>query len=108
MSEQMSSSTGNGAQSAHDPADTEGVTNGLTEPVALRDLEVDNGRGLVAADLEHGDHVIGSIERSAAIRGRLHRRRGIDCSRGLLGDDSARLEASLVDVVEADVGIRES
>ena len=52
--------------------------------------------------------MIGSVERSAAIRGRLHGWRGVHCSRGLLGDDTARLEASLVDVVEADVGIGES
>ena len=60
-------------QAAHDPADAERVGDRLAQPVALRDLEVDDGRRPVAADLERGHDVVGAVERGAPV-GRSPRR----------------------------------
>ena len=43
---------GDGAESAEDTTDAEGIRDGLTETVLLRNLKVDNGAGIVAADLD--------------------------------------------------------
>ncbi len=69
-----------GAQGAHDAADAQGVADRLAQTVALRDLEVDHRRRPVAADLDHVDRVVRSIQRRAQIGGRLDRRVGAGSS----------------------------
>ena len=54
---------GDGAESAENAADAEGVGDGLTESVLLRDLEVDDGARVVTADLD-GVNYEGSIAES--------------------------------------------
>ena len=57
------------AQPAHDAADAERVGDRLAQAELLRDLEVDHGARLVAADLDHVDRVVGAVERGAAVGG---------------------------------------
>ena len=58
-----------GAQRADDAADAERVADRLADAVAGRDLVVAHGRR-VAADLDAVDHVVGAVERLAAVEGR--------------------------------------
>ena len=63
-------------QPAHDPADAERVGDRLAQPEPLGDLEVDDGRGPVAADLERRHDVVGPVERGAPVGRRLDLRPG--------------------------------
>ncbi len=60
-----------GAEGAHDPADAKGIADRLPQPVPLRNLEVDHGGRLVAADLDHVDDVVGSIQGAPPVCRRL-------------------------------------
>jgi hypothetical protein len=73
-------------------------------PKPLRDLEVRDGRGLVAADLEAHDDEVGAVERPALVREGLDA--GLAAQRlGELADHNGRLLQALgVDVHEADRG----
>ena len=59
------------AKPAHDPADADGVADGLSEPVLLRHLEVRDGRG-IPTDLDLVDQVVGTVERRSPIAVRGH------------------------------------
>ena len=56
-----------GAQRPEHAADAQRVRDGLLEAVLLRDLEVGDGAGLVAAHLDGVDHVVRALERSLAV-----------------------------------------
>ena len=60
-----------GAQPTEDPADAQRVGDRLAQAILLGNLKVDHRRGLVAADLDHADRVIGTVERFAAVGGGL-------------------------------------
>ena len=66
-------------QAAHDPADADRVTDRLPQAVPLGNLEVDDGRRPVAADLERRDDVVGAVERRAPVERGLDGRRGAVC-----------------------------
>ena len=70
MSSQIAPQMRHGAEAAHDAADAERVGDGLAQVVFLGHLEIDDGRGLVAADLEADDDEIGAVERLALVRDR--------------------------------------
>lgn len=91
-----------GAQAAHDAADPEGVGNGLAQVVLFGHLEIDHGRGLVAADLEADDDEVGAIERFALVRESLHGGRNAEGVHQLARNDGALFEALRVDVHQAD------
>ena len=57
---------------AEDAADPERVGDRLAQPVAGRDLEVEQRR-LVASDLHHVEHVVGTVERGPALEVRRDR-----------------------------------
>jgi hypothetical protein len=57
-----------GPQSAEDASDPDGVSDGLIQPVARRDVEITLGR-LEHPDLDGVDDVVGTVERPAPIRG---------------------------------------
>ena len=57
----------NRSERAHDPADAQCVGNSLAETVFLGNLEVDDGCGIVSADLDRVDDKCGAAERSLAI-----------------------------------------
>ena len=59
---------GNGTERAEDAAYAEGVGDGLTETVFLRDLEVGDGARLVAADLNGVDSEVSTAERVLSVR----------------------------------------
>jgi hypothetical protein len=63
-----------GAQGAHDAADAQRIGDGLAQAVLLGDLEVDHRAGLVPANLEHADGVIGAIQGGAPVEGGLDAR----------------------------------
>ena len=91
---------------AEDAADAERVGDRLPQAVAGRDLEVEQRRR-VTADLDHVEHVVGSLERRAPIEVRADRRRGAalagDVARHRLGGR----EPVGVDVVQRDLGVAE-
>ncbi len=57
-----------GPQAPEYAADAESVGDGLLEAVLLRHLEVGDGAGLVEADLDGVDDVVGALERFLAVR----------------------------------------
>jgi hypothetical protein len=65
---------GDRPQPAHDPADAERGADRLAQAEALGDVEVDDRRGAVAADLERRDDVVGAVERGGAVERRLDAR----------------------------------
>jgi hypothetical protein len=93
---------GNRAQTAHDAADAQRVGDGLPQAVALGDLEVDDRRRPIAADLEHGDDVVRPVEGAAAVGGGLEGRSRLQRGRHPPGDDLRRAQPLGVDVVQAD------
>ena len=70
--------------------------------VARRDLEVEQRRR-VAADLDHVDHVVGAVERRAAVEVRGDRRRGAARPRDVARHRLGGREPVRVDVVERDL-----
>ena len=78
---------GDGAQAAHDTTDAEGIGNGLAQTIALGDVEVDDGGGFVATDLEHGDGIIGTVKGFFAIGGGDNSWFGAQCFSHFVGDD---------------------
>ncbi len=102
---------GNGTEGAHDAADTEGVGDGLAETVLLGDLKIDNGAGIVAADLNGVDHELGTAEGLLAV---LDAEMGGDLAVAAHGldhavqDALALLQTLGVDVVESKFGVAES
>ena len=57
----------NRAQPAHNAADTQRIGNGLAQAVFLRNLKIHDRRGLIAADLDHRNCIIGPIQRGLAV-----------------------------------------
>ena len=102
---------GNGTEGAHDAADAEGIGDGLTEAVLLGDLKIDNGAGIVAADLNGVDHELGTAEGLLAV---LDAEMGGNLSVAAYGIDHAVQDALAllqtlgVDVVESKLGITKS
>jgi hypothetical protein len=96
-----------GAQGAHDPADAERVGDRLTQPVLLRDLEVDHRRRPVPADLDHADRVVGTVECGSPVGGRHHRRVRAESGCDPMSDLLARRETHGVDVVQDDLARRQ-
>ncbi|OQA87503.1 MAG: hypothetical protein BWY31_00671 [Lentisphaerae bacterium ADurb.Bin242] len=100
---------GNRPEGAEDAADAEGVGDGLAQPVFFRDLEVDHGRGLIAAHLNGIDHEMGSLESflpvgRAQVSGDL-RASLIDVFIQVLQNGQGFLQAVRIDVVQRDFGI---
>ena len=95
---------GDGAQAAHDPADAQRVTDGLLQAVLLRDLEVGDGGGLVAADLDRVQHEAGAVERGAAVGAGGDDGRDAERARDAVRDLLGQAEAVGVDVVQRDLG----
>ena len=56
-----------GAQAPHDAADSDGVGDGLLEPVLFWQVEVQHGCGFKTADLEHRDHIVRTVEDSLQV-----------------------------------------
>ena len=65
-----------GAQTAHDAADAERVRDRLPQAEPLGDLEIGDGAGIVAADLERDDDEIGALERAALVASGFRSRAG--------------------------------
>jgi hypothetical protein len=86
----------NRAEAAHDPADPDRVPDRLPQPEALRHLEVDHRPGPVAADLEHRQDVVRSVQRGAAVERRL------DGDSGGRGHPLGRAQTIRVDVHQRD------
>ena len=97
----------NRAEAAHDPADAERVGDRLAQAEALGHLEVGDGARLVAADLDHVDRVVGTVERGAAIGGLRDLGRRPQRLRDAPGDQPRRFEPLGVDVEEGDLRLRE-
>jgi hypothetical protein len=100
-----------GAQHPEDPADPERVGDRLPQAEARRKLEVDQRRR-VAADLDHVQDVVGTVDRGAAVEVRGDRRRRAPHARDVARHRRRRLEAVGVDVVQRDLdavelGVRE-
>ncbi len=96
-----------GSLRPHDATDAEGIANSLAWTVSLRDHDVDHRGRAVAAYLEHGEDVVGAVERPAPVRGGLDPRVGT----GLLGDAvSHQLSVAQplgVDIYQRDGGLVE-
>ena len=102
---------GRGAQRADDAADAERVADRLADAVAGRDLVVAHRRG-VAADLDAVDHVVGAVERLAAVeRGgdlRLRAERlGDSVREQLCGLEPLRVDVVQRDLARGELGERE-
>ncbi|MCY1549960.1 hypothetical protein D9M68_861690 [compost metagenome] len=52
---------GHGAQAAHDASDAQRIGNGLAQIVLFGHLEIDDGRGLIAANLEADDDEVRAV-----------------------------------------------
>ena len=55
------------SQCSHDAADAQGICDGLAETVFFRNLEINNGTGIVASHLNGVDHKVGTSEGLLAI-----------------------------------------
>src|SRR5439155_13863727 len=89
------------SEPAEDAADADRVADRLAEAVLRRNPEVDE-RGVVPADLDLVDHVVGAVESGATIEVRLD---GRACARHLVrlaGDGHGGLEAVGLYVVQGD------
>ena len=95
------------AEAAHDAADAERVGDRLAQAVLLRHLEIGNGAGLVAGDLDHQHDVVGILQRAAAVGGGGDFRLRIDGGRDALRDDVRRREPLRVDVHQRDLAVLE-
>ena len=93
-----------GAQRAEDPADSQGVADRLAQAVGGRDLEVEQG-GRVAADLDHVDHVVGAVERAAAVEMGLDARLCAERRGGVAGHRLGDREPLGIDVVKRDLAV---
>ena len=96
-----------GAEAAHDAADAEGVGDGLAQAELLRHLEVGDGAGVVAADLEADDDEVGAVERGALVAEGFHRGGDAEGLGELADDDLGFIEALGVDVHQPDLGVGE-
>ena len=91
-----------GPQRPEDAADAERVGDRLPQPVAGRDIEVEQGR-LVPADLHHVDHVVRTVECRPALRMGRDRRVGATLAGDVAGHRLRRREPVGVDVVQRDL-----
>ena len=64
----------NGTQTAHNAANSQRVSDGLSQAVLLGYIKVDDGTGLVSTDLKHADDVIGISKSPAALQGSFYLR----------------------------------
>jgi len=100
----------NGAKSAKDAADAEGIGNGLPETVFPGDFEIDDGRGLVSADLDSVDDVVRALESFCGVvrkKGRV----GRICAEGLvdiLHHDLGHMQPVRVDIDEGHLRVLET
>ena len=99
------------AQGAHDAADAERVGDRLAQAVLLRDLEVDDGAGLVEADLDRVDDKVCAAQRLPAV---FNAAVGLERGPVLVcvvvdgaEDDVGLLKAFRVDVVKCDFAFAE-
>src|SRR5439155_23703516 len=89
-------------QAAHDAPDPDRVGDRLTEPVALRDLEVAQRR-LVPTDLDLVDQVVGAVEGARAVRVCRDTVAGVQPSDDLARRALSVAEPLLVDVVQREL-----
>src|SRR5271165_6911192 len=94
-----------GSQCPHNPANTEGIGDGLTETVPFWDIEVSYRAWPVTTDLDHVDCVGGAIKCSRAICRRLYFSGCTKCFRNPVCDNFGSLQAGLIDVEKANRGI---
>ena len=88
---------GNGAQRAHDAADSERIRNRLAQAVFLRNFKIDHGGRFIAAHLDGIDDEIRTSQRFLAVLHAEIRLQG-----------STSLVAVAVDVIEHHVGFLET
>ena len=95
------------AQRAHDAADAQGIGNGLTQAVFFGDLEVNDRRGFVAANLNHADDIVGAGQCSAAIGGDFDSRIDPKCLDDMLRHLLRLFQTSRIDIHQTDGGVRQ-
>ncbi len=100
-----------GAQRAEDAADAEGVGDRLTQTIPLGNLEIGDGAGVIAADLDGVDHIGRRFQRLAPVR---HTEMGGDRGAPLVDVGVEAVEHLLrfaqadgVGVVQGEVGVVE-
>ena len=98
---------GNGAEAAEDAADAEGIADGLEEAVLAGNLEIDDGAGLVAADLDGADNIAGAADGFALVEGGLDAGLDLEGVDHAVGHDLGDLEAVGIDVLQAEGGAGE-
>jgi hypothetical protein len=89
------------AQRPEDPADADGVADGLPQPVPGGHLEVPDGRG-VHAHLDGVDDVVGAVQRGPPVEAGGDLRGGAELLGGTAGDRLGRLQPLRVDVVQGE------
>ena len=92
------------AQRPEDAADAQGVADRLAQAVGGGDLEVEQG-GRVAADLDHVDHVVGAVQRPAAVEMGLDARLGAEHAGRVAGHRLGDGQPVGVDVVKRDLAV---
>lgn len=96
----------NGAQTAHDAADAERIRNRLAQAIFTRHLEIGDGAGLIAADLEGHDNEIRTGQRLFLVRMGLGLRLCAKRRNQLVDDDGAFFQPLAINIHQCDGGAR--